>query len=101
MAFAHRLGYLKVSSGAVSGGKDAGHVGGHTAVHLDDAPVRLQSGQQVGGRHRPAENKYSGTGEEGSVRLQPGDGLLPLDGQPSGLYIGDFFVQPLGAVGET
>lgn len=82
MALAHRLGHLKGPAGAVPGGKDPGEVGGHAPVHLDGPVLGGQTGQKVGGCHRPAEDEHPGAGEKGSVGLQSGDRLLPLDGQP-------------------
>ena len=99
MALSHRLGHLEGRAGAVAGGKDAWEICGHPAVHLNYPVLCLQVREQVVGGHRFPEDKHPGAGEQSSVRLQPGDGLLPPDGQSGGFYIRYVLVQPLGPLG--
>ena len=49
MALSHRLGHLEGRAGAVAGGKDAGEICGHPAVHLNYPVLCLQVREQSSG----------------------------------------------------
>ena len=99
MALSDRFGHLKGPASTVAGSEHTLYIGGHPAVYPDVALLRLQGGEQIGGGHRLAQDKNAGAGNRGSVRLQGGDGLLPLDRQPTGPDKGNLLIQSLGLSG--